>query len=527
MSDDPDDTKAGRERKSQEDIAKKYLKTIAAYDKAFKPWATRCEKLIKIYTEARRQEGSKTRRMSLLWSNVSTMQAAVYAREPKPEVGRRFQDRDPVARHACEIMERAISFTFDDTDFDGVMRLVRDDYLLVGRGTSWPRYEADFDELTDDEGNPLDAKGDPITPEDDRGDDYEEQEPGEELAGERVELDFVSWRDFGHNLARTWREVDVVWRKVYLGRDDGVKRFGEQFRDIDLDYQIGETTDEKGPDAGADHQATVYEIWDKKRRKVVFLAKGGKVPLEEGPPHLKFKGFFPCPKPVYGTLHTASLIPVPDYVFYQDQVEEIDDLTARIAALTDQLKIAGIYASTGTDASEAIQQLGKPGIENCLIPVKNWAQFKEGGGVKGMIEWWPVEQVAVVLKGCFEARKELIQDVYQITGISDIMRGEGEPDETAAAQHIKSQWGSVRVRDRQHALAAFARENARKVAEIIAQCFTPETLMEMTNVKLPTQAEVEQAAIQAQQQALQQQAATLAQQQQMPQAPPQPAMGAV
>jgi hypothetical protein len=34
---------------------------------------------------------------------------------------------------------------------------------------------------------------------------------------------------------------------------------------------------------------------------------------------------------------------VPDFIFYQDQCDEIDALTKRIAALTDSLKLVGFY----------------------------------------------------------------------------------------------------------------------------------------------------------------------------------------
>jgi hypothetical protein len=36
--------------------------------------------------------------------------------------------------------------------------------------------------------------------------------------------------------------------------------------------------------------------------------------------------------------------------------------------------------------------------------------------------------------------------IYEVTGISDIVRGQGNAQETATAQEIKSQWGSLRIR---------------------------------------------------------------------------------
>ena len=503
-----DDDQRPQAAKDEEEKARRWLKVIDTYDREYKTWTQRCEKIIKIYTEKRRTEGTEVRRMSLLWSNVSTLQPAIYAKMPQPNVTRRFKDDDPVARVASEMVERAIHYTFDDADFDGVMRGVRDDYLLVGRGTAWVRYDAEFSPLVGDDGNPLNANGAPLS---------DGEEAGEQLEGEHVCWDYVNWRDFGHNVARTWQEVTTVWRKVYMSAEDGKKRFKDKWESIELDHKVGDDSDTKNSESQAPAKATVYEIWDRPSDKVIFLAKGGKFILEETEPYLEFKDFFPCPKPAYGTLETASLVPVPDYVFYQDQLEEIDDLTARIGALLDQLKVAGFYPAAASDSSEAIQQIAMKGVENVLIPIPNWNQFKEGGGAGGMIEWWPVENVIKVLEGCFTARKQLIEDVYQITGISDIMRGEGEANETATAQKLKGQWGSVRIKDRQAEMAQFARQAARLTAEIISEQFKPETLMEMTNMKLPSVKELEAQALQAQIQAMKAQA----QAQQMPPQNPQ------
>lgn len=506
MTDDDNKPSAGKDDEAK---ARRWLKVIDTYDREFKSWHTRCEKIIKIYTEKRRGEGTEVRRMSLLWSNISVLQPAIYAKMPQPNVSRRFKDDDPVARTASEMVERAIHYTFDDADFDGVMRGVRDDYLLVGRGTAWVRYDAEFSPLMGEDGSALNKAGAPLNDGD---------EAGEQLEGEHVCWDYVNWRDFGHNVARTWQEVTTVWRKVYMSKADGEKRFGKKkFESVELDHKVGDDTETRNTESQQPAKATVYEIWDKPSNKVIFLAKGGKALLEETEPYLEFKGFFPCPNPCYGTLETASLIPVPDYVFYQDQLEEIDDLTARIGALLDQLKVAGFYPASATDSSEAIQQIAMKGVENVLIPIPNWNQFKEGGGASGMIEWWPVDQVIKVLEGSFTARKQLIDDVYQITGISDIMRGEGDKHETATAQNIKSQWGSVRIRDRQAEMANFAKQAARLTAEIISEQFQPQTLMDMTNMKLPTQAELDQQALEQQIMALKAQA--------QPQQPQQPPMG--
>jgi len=99
-------------------------------------------------------------------------------------------------------------------------------------------------------------------------------------------------------------------------------------------------------------------------------------------------------------------------------------------------------------------------------------------------------------------RRVVIEDVYQITGISDIVRGQSDPNETMGAQQLKSQWGSMRIRERQAEIARLARDMTRITGEIIAEHFEPETLLEMAQVTLPNAQQKQQAemlAAQAQQ----------------------------
>src|SRR3546814_3118235 len=69
-----------------------------------------------------------------------------------------------------------------------------------------------------------------------------------------------------------------------------------------------------------------------------------------------------------------------------------------------------------------------------------------------MIAWLPLDVIATTITGMIEARAQLFADFDRLSGISDIMRGETEADETLGAQRLKSQYGSVRVRDKKDEL---------------------------------------------------------------------------
>ena len=280
----------------------------------------------------------------------------------------------------------------------------------------------------------------------------------------------------------------------YMDRDALKKRFPDKGADVQLDtIDEGEDAEKKSAKGVPFRKATVYEIWDKTRRRVVWVSPGYPDILDDCDPYLKFEGFWPCPRPAYGTLTTDSLEPRPDFVFYQDQAEEIDELTARIAALTDSLKLVGFYpAGPAGEGAPEIEMAVRPGFENRMIAVKSWAAFAQGGKGGAPIEWLPVEQVGEILKGCVELRKQLIDDVYQLTGISDIIRGTTEAQETAAAQGLKSQWGSLRLKERQNELARVARDVTRMAGEVIANHFQVPTMAKCANMKIPTEGEQQQ-----------------------------------
>src|SRR6185312_12799753 len=100
-----------------------------------------------------------------------------------------------------------------------------------------------------------------------------------------------------------------------------VKRFGEKLgNEIQLDtVDEGKRDDYRVSNSEANRKATIYEIWDKSKLKVLWVSPGHHEVLDSGDPYLKFTGFFPSPRPAYGTLATDSLVPHPDYIFYQDQ----------------------------------------------------------------------------------------------------------------------------------------------------------------------------------------------------------------
>ena len=173
----------------------------------------------------------------------------------------------------------------------------------------------------------------------------------------------------------------------------------------------------------------------------------------------------------------------------------------------------GFYPAGSAEISDAVQAAIKthsPG--RVLVPISNWAAF---GGSKEVIVWMPIDMIAQTITSVIAVRKQIIEDIYQIMGLSDIMRGATDPGETLGAQQLKSQYGSVRIRDKQGEMVRVARDIEEITAEIMCSDFDFETLMEMSQMEIPTEAEQQQKIMALQQQM---QAMTMQAQQQMQQA---------
>jgi hypothetical protein len=307
------------------------------------------------------------------------------------------------------------------------------------------------------------------------GQDYPagEAEPQEEIEYECAPTDYVYWRDFGHSVARTWEEVTCVWRWVYMTKDALTERFGAKMaKQIPLDSGA-ETLATYGQSTKERTRAKICELWDKESGKVYWLSKNCPTLIDERDDPLELDQFFPCARPLYSTTTSDSLIPVPDFVIYQDQANELDILSDRIDGLVKALRIRGVY-----DASQpALQRLLTEGDNNTLIPVDKWMAFSEKGGLKGSIDILPIDMLASALLNCYRARDDIKGQIYEITGISDIIRGQTSASETATAQQIKGQYAGLRLRSMQEEVALFASELIRLKAQVICTKFQPQTIL--------------------------------------------------
>lgn len=438
------------------------LAAIKKAERAFNNWQSICDTIDDIYAREDGRGGNAgyvgpgdgqwtDPEYDLFWSSMEIMKPAIYAKPPEPVVSPQFKDKRKLQSTTAELLERAAKSSFDRGGIDDVMLGVRDDLIFYNRGQIWLTYETD-----------------------------------EKGGGQRVCQEHLDRKDFLHGMARKW--VDVPWaaRRAWLWPKDARKRFskksGDAYKDAKRSTGEGEDKENKG-------KIAVWEFWDKERNRVYWAAEGVSVLLDEGEPHLSLKGFFPCPKPAYGTLKPRTLEPRPDYIRYAAHFGKINSLTRRIYALLDMVRMKGLIPAGG-DIGDAVESAMKDDDNAALlIPVPAAALIQ--GSTGNFVQWLPLEQIAAAITGLIEARRELFGDFDRLSGISDIMRGETEAEETYGAQKLKSQYGSVRVREKIDELQRIARDVTEIAAEIMAEHFSKETLLEMSQMEIPSKADIQ------------------------------------
>lgn len=477
-------------------VVSRWLAEIKAYDKTFSSWSERSRKIVKRYRDDQEDE-DKARKFNILWANIQIMGPALYARPPVPDVSRRYKDRDPIGRAASVILERCLAYSVDVYDFDGTVKGARDDYLLTARGQSWVRYIPHFGEETQDkiflqsteEGfqNEAGAVIEAAMVQMDGEQAFMLGEPYRPVAYEEVVCDHIPWADFGHTPAPKWEKVTAVWKRELLTRDQLVERFGDKGKEVSLTGKV-EGVDDETMKAYGDvfKRGIVYEIWHRPSKKVIWISPGytqSALDVKDDPLHLN--GFFPCPRPIFGTMTTDTLVPVPDYAEYQSQAMELDTLTQRISLLIDAIRVVGVYNSELTSLEGLLQ-----GHENKMVPVDQWAMFAEKGGLKGAVDFFPVQEVASVLQILAESRERIKQDLFEISGISDIVRGQVDPREKLGQSQMKGQFATLRLQDRQSEVNRFVRDLLRLKGEIISEHFSDDTILEMSGWLETTEAEV-------------------------------------
>ena len=382
-------------------------------------------------------------KQNIFWSSVETLKPFLYFKQPTPFIVRSRKTSGETESLAATILERALIWNMKQYDFDSVIKYARNDFLLSGMGVLWEQYCPSFKNL---------------------GTEYIKTH-------EQVDTIYVSPLTFiaDNEKVNVWEDVNWIARKNFLSLAEVDENFEEKVTEY-LKTRYGDEA-----------RICVYEIWDKPSKSIYYLSPEYPFDfLDVYEDTLHLSGFFPCPKPIMSTMTNDGIIPVPDYVEIKSLLEELDGVNNRMRLTMQALKVSGCYDNSFPELANILDK------DVTLISLSDFEKLKDAGGIRGIIDFAPIEQYIVALQALAERRQVLINSIYEVTGVSDIMRGSSQAKETATAITQKTNFGTLRNQDRQNDMQRFLKDLLRIKAEIICEQFSPEFLISFLTLEEKT-----------------------------------------
>lgn len=416
------------------------------FSETFHDRGTKIEKRYEDVRDTTLDIQTNLKKVNMFYSNVTVIKESLYNSLPKPDVSRMHKGEweNDAARVAAMMMERALSYEVRCAHwFDQAIKSAIFDRLVPGLGALWVNF--------------VGPKG------------PTQQNPNAPAVPEHMTVDIVYWKDFIFEPQRAWEQVTWVGRKLRMTPEAfKIKWPGKA---VEAESQGG--GDPKTVEAAIeDGKVCVIQMWDKSNRKVYHLTPSGAILDAKDDPY-QLRDFFPCPKPLIASPPTRQFLPLPEYYMAQDQYLELDILYSRINLIIDAVRVAGVYDAAFPSISRMLS-----GNENQLIPVDNWAMFAEQGGAKGKIDWFPVEQITTVLTQLVNSFGFIKDQLFEVTGMADIIRGSSNQYETLGAQQIKAQFASVRMNGFQRDTATFVANTLKIMGDMMSKLYSDEKFNE-------------------------------------------------
>ncbi len=503
---------AEAERQGPDENAKFWGEQIRAalvHERRWRVEAEDCEKLYFGEDNDPEQGGEEssnriTDKVALIHGTIEVLRPLLFSETPQPVVRRRFRGDgalDETDLMVAEAGQRIAEYILDTAEFDDAMAAARDDWLIAGRGSARAYYKATVTKVPGPDGAVRPVKQD-----------------------ESVAIGPVEWRRLAIAAGHSWNKAPWIAFETPMTRSTVAKRFGEEVAERMAFTQKGLTGQSRAP--GDDDEAAqsltadtesgalnrspfdtvnVWEIWNRETGEVIWWSEGYPEILDKEPDPLGLEKFFPMPKPLLATTKGQQMTPRPDIRYYERRANEIDLASKKMKSILDALSVSGLFP--GSMQAEVKKLLSGT---NQMIAVSDWIKLMERGGSGNIIQWLPLQHMIAAVQALAQLREAAKDAMFEASGVSDIMRAQGDPGETATAQQIKGRYAGLRLQDRQRKMAIYARDMLRIMVEIGVEHFDTATLAEITGIDLPL-TELERQAMIAQQAALQAQFEQLSQ----------------
>ncbi len=429
----------------EEAFARKLLSTVTEREESFKSekgWWKDAEKAVDIYDAV----DEKTP-FNILYSNTEVLLPSIFSASPKPDVRPRFnkQQLGPLV----EVLNRFLTVAADNgTPGAETLEMALQDSVLsaLTAGAGYVRIRQ------------------------------------VENAAFPIKFESVYYKNFLWAKGRKWEKLPWIAFKHEMTKEAFAKQFGIGEDALAENYTIPEQVEDDDDSKRSD--CCVYEVWYAPTKTVYFLCDRWKgVLAEKSPDPLGLAQFFPVPGILSFTKKPGNLIPTTLYRYYQQQAEELNRVSTRLNKVLAAIRVRGAYNNL---LGEELKNILSTDVDNGLVPAQNSAALGQMGGFDKNIWLLPIDMLIQVAAELYKAREAIKQVIYELTGISDIIRGSSVASETATAQDLKSKWGTVRLRKMQGMAANYSRDLFRLAVDAASQAVPPEQWKEITQIPLPT-----------------------------------------
>lgn len=392
---------------------------------------------------------------NILYSNTETLMPALYSQTPRPVVKRRFnQEVSPLVKAVEKAGTRILEYfldtnidgyeKFDDSMLDAVL-----DAALPGRGVTQIKFDAIMS--------------------------------GKKLKWAVVCADSRKYDQVYFGFAKKWSKMPWVAFEDYLDEEECLELFDkEKVKEIIFTESEEEDITDKSSNKSSRKTARIYQIWNKSDKTVKWISDSYDGFLKEQEDPLNITGFFPMPKPLQLHKKANNLTPTALYTLYENQAKELNRITIRLNRVIEAIKARGIYDGALGDDIEKIMNED----DNTLIPTDKGASLVEGGFDKAF--WFvPIEKMVTVAQALMVARDQTKSVIYEITGLSDIIRGHSKASETLGAQKIKESWGTMRLKNMQKGVQFYVRDSLRIMLDIASTKIPIRFWKDLTGLDFP------------------------------------------
>lgn len=408
---------------------------------------------------------------NILYSNVETLKPLLFSRLPNPKVRKRNLEKNNINKLVSIVLERNIKRILEETEAQSVIENARDDFLLTKRGIVKVLYEQEI-EVKEREERSTNEKGEETI----------EVKEYEELGEKKISLEYVNYQDIRFSRVCKWEDITWVAFRHFMTKDKLKKRFGRKSKEIILGASIESNENQSSYNQeekeGQFKKAEVWEIWDKESKKVYFFSAGYKkgmlATIED---NYNLTKFFNIPRPLgIDSGYDKVNVPIPDYRYYKDQAQELDRISNRIMAIIPYISMGGLYSDTLTseDAQKFLKSI------DSYSPIR----MPMGTDIEKLIKERDITKLTNVLTTLYAERQQVIASIQEITGISDIVRGQTQAQETATAQELKGNFAISRLQPMQQEIQFFCRDIIRIIAELIAENYDIVELVQGAGLKV-------------------------------------------